>query len=48
MFETNNPDELWDGTFRGSKSAIGVYAYLLTYRNNDKIMVKYGDVTLSR
>ena len=29
VFETRNPSESWDGTFRGKPCAAGVYAYTL-------------------
>lgn len=36
VFETNRPDEGWDGTIKGLPARMGVYVYQLTYRLNDK------------
>ena len=32
VFESTDPGVSWDGTFKGKKVDIGVYAYLIEYR----------------
>ena len=51
IFETNNPEDSWDGTYRGKISPIGVYAYMVIYQFNESDMPKmkkYGHVNLIR
>jgi gliding motility-associated-like protein len=49
VFESNNPNEGWDGNFKVNPQPMGVYAYTLeaTYFDGKKTTRK-GDVTLIR
>lgn len=49
IFETNDPEDAWDGTYKGKMLSPGVYVYLLTYQftGMDKT-TKSGNVTLLR
>jgi gliding motility-associated-like protein len=33
IFRTNNPDDAWDGKYNGDYVPLGVYVYLLRFRN---------------
>ena len=35
IFHSNNPQNSWDGTYKGSQCPIGVYYYQLYIRAND-------------
>ena len=35
VFNTNKPNLGWDGTFKGLKSPIGIYHYILQYKRED-------------
>lgn len=49
VFETNLPDEGWDGNIKGKPASAGVYVYQLSYRLNEKKMcTKRGMVNLIR
>jgi len=49
IFETQDPNAGWDGTFKGNESPYGVYTYLITFRNPDNVQIqKRGTVTLLR
>jgi gliding motility-associated-like protein len=51
VYETNDFYSPWDGTFRGSTCATGVYYYIATYTLNDSPEEEYtakGSVTLLR
>ncbi|MGZ5304440.1 MAG: hypothetical protein ACXWDO_10035 [Bacteroidia bacterium] len=49
MFESNNPNDGWDGSFRGKASPVGTYIYTIAarglkgerlYRNGNFALVK--------
>ena len=49
IFETNDGNEGWDGTFRGENSPLGVYTWTFVVEmGNGQIVKKSGDVTLIR
>ncbi|MEO8148959.1 MAG: gliding motility-associated C-terminal domain-containing protein [Bacteroidia bacterium] len=49
IFESNDPDKGWDGTFDGQPSPLGVYVYHVKVKGaNGKILEKRGTVTLIR
>lgn len=49
VYETNNPDDRWDGTIAGQPAPIGVYVYLLRGTGNrGEPFVKQGNITLFR
>ncbi|MCB0642047.1 MAG: gliding motility-associated C-terminal domain-containing protein [Phaeodactylibacter sp.] len=50
IFETTNPEAVWDGTFEGEKMPIDVYARLARYRlpGATEELLEYGDLTLLR
>lgn len=49
IVETEDPSYGWDGTFRGQQAPVGVYVYVVTYRQEDKVYrMKKGNVTLVR
>lgn len=49
VFETKDPNEGWDGTYKGNGVQMGVYTYVLQFRNTEnKLIVKRGTVTLLR
>ena len=49
VFETQNPEEHWDGTFNGREAPTGVYTYIIQYRSVDsKPEDLIGTVTLYR
>lgn len=52
LFETNNPDNRWDGTFMGADVPQGVYFWILSYSGKETFSVKKehlsGTVTLLR
>jgi gliding motility-associated-like protein len=49
VFFTNNPNEGWDGTFRGQPSPMGVYVYLVKYKSKeDYAKEERGNFTLIR
>ncbi len=49
VFQSNTPNQGWDGTFNGAAQPIGVYAYTLeaTFEDGTKT-TKKGDITLIR
>ncbi|MEN8927482.1 MAG: gliding motility-associated C-terminal domain-containing protein, partial [Flavobacteriales bacterium] len=49
VFETNNPNRGWDGTYRGKPALEGVYVYYF-FSKTDQLgdIVRKGDVTLVR
>jgi gliding motility-associated-like protein len=49
VFETNDINNGWDGTFRGQKMNNGVFVYYLqaTFKNGEEV-TKKGDITLIR
>jgi len=49
IFETNNPNNSWNGSYNNKVSPIGVYIYLITYKSKDMIETKLrGKVHLIR
>jgi gliding motility-associated-like protein len=52
IFHTENPDETWDGTYRGELMPEGVYPYIINYdADNDEYKGPYkkdGSITLVR
>ena len=49
VFESHNPLESWDGTYRGSKLGPAVFVYVITYVSaNDQTETLKGSVTLIR
>ena len=49
LFETNNPQVEWDGTYHGSYVQEGVYVYKMEYRSlQHKHMETFGRVTILR
>ena len=48
-FSTDDPEQGWDGTFRGRTTNPGVFVYTIKVEFIDGVTVKYsGDVTLTR
>jgi gliding motility-associated-like protein len=50
VYVSNNPrDAGWDGNYQGQQAVIGVYAYIIVYKNSSKEdKVLKGNVTLTR
>ena len=49
VFETNDPDQGWDGTVNGEPVHGGSYGYILSFRAiNGRDIVKKGNVTVVR
>ncbi len=50
IFNGDNPDQRWDGTFKGQDMPMGTYFYQVTYQplGNEKVYLKKGDITLIR
>ncbi len=49
LFETNNPEAEWDGTYKGTYVQEGVYVYKMEYKSlQRKHMETFGRVTLLR
>lgn len=50
VFRSTDPKATgWDGNFKGEKAPVGVYAYIITYRNvNGESKIAKGNVTLTR
>lgn len=50
IFATTNPEEGWDGTFKGVQAEIGTYSWSIVYRKSDTFEVNKinGNVTLIR
>lgn len=52
VFATDNPEEGWDGTYKGTPAPEGVYLYIFSYKGYDKnsLIVKTlkGNITLLR
>ncbi len=50
VFETDNPKEFWDGTYRNEEAKPDTYTWQLTYRSNNKIRKgrESGTITLVR
>ncbi len=49
LFETNNPEETWDGTYKGTYVQEGVFVYKMEYKSlQRKHMETFGRVTLLR
>jgi gliding motility-associated-like protein len=49
VFESNNPYDGWDGTYKGTLQPMDVYAYTLEAQfSNGSHVVKKGDITLIR
>jgi gliding motility-associated-like protein len=47
VFETTNPFECWDGTFKGTDAATDSYVYLISFKcYNGADLSKKGTVTL--
>ena len=46
LFNTNNPEQGWDGKFNNSMSLDDVYVYKVICRINKRYFIKYGSVTL--
>jgi hypothetical protein len=48
VFESNNPQILWDGTFNNKPAQQGVYMYQLKMNTCDGLVQRSGDLTLVR
>lgn len=48
MFNTNNPNDKWDGTFNGQKQEVGSYAYYVKFICDGEEKLKKGTFTLLR
>lgn len=48
VFHTNDPQQCWDGSFKGSLLSPGVYTYIATFRLNGIVQQHAGDITLVR
>jgi gliding motility-associated-like protein len=48
VFESNNPQILWDGTFNNKPAQQGVYMYQLQMNTCDGLVQRSGDITLVR
>ncbi len=48
MFNTNNPNEGWDGKFAGEPAPQGIYIYRLIYDPDGEVVDKTGWITLLR
>lgn len=48
VFESNNPEEGWDGTFNGQPATEGVYFYKLNAQQNNNEIKEHGFLTLVR
>lgn len=48
LVETNNPQFIWDGTFKGELIPMGVYPWKMMYRQKDdpEILTKMGHISL--
>lgn len=47
VFETDDPNEGWDGTVNGNKCSDGVYFYSMKAKQNSNSIVKHGHLTLN-
>ena len=45
-FDTNDPDQGWNGTADGNALIQGVYVFMFKYMNDGKQIVSYGTITL--
>ena len=48
VFYTNNPNECWDGSFRGQPAQIGVYAYKVFANATGLFLEESGNISLVR
>lgn len=48
IFNTNNPNDKWDGTFKGEKQEVGTYAYYIKFICDGEEKLKKGTFTLLR
>jgi len=49
IFETKDPNAGWNGTYKGEDAQLGVYTYLIQFRNPEGVLItKRGTVTLLR
>ena len=49
IYESDNPSDIWDGTYHGIDAPLGVYVYVVQFQfSNRKRMVKHGNITLLR
>jgi len=49
IFETQDPNDGWDGSYKNKDAPFGVYTYLIEFRNPDNVLIqKRGTVTLLR
>ena len=48
IFESTDPAEGWDGTFKGKPSNPGVYIYSIRYIDENRLGLRKGSVTLIR
>jgi len=46
LFQTYNPDEGWDGRFKGQMQLVGVYDYYIEFNCGDCKLFKKGNITL--
>ncbi len=50
IYESNNPRDGWDGTYKGEQQEMGVYAWICEYKlaGQTKVTIAKGNVTLVR
>jgi gliding motility-associated-like protein len=48
VFYTNNPNECWDGNFRGQAAPVGVYAFKIFASTGDDFITDSGNISLVR
>ncbi len=48
LFETTDPDQCWDGKFKGARQQTGVYIYVISANTNCGPVLRKGTVTLIR
>ncbi len=46
IFETNDYNDSWDGTYQERMCPVGVYVYLLKYKYDNGYEQKHGNITL--
>ena len=49
LFETNNPEAEWDGTYQGNYVQEGVFVYKMVYKSIQRKRIEtFGSITLLR